>query len=214
MDIFDILLLAVAVSMDATAVGMTDGMADPKMPIKKVLLIAAFFGLFQAAMPLVGYFVTKLVAGAFLSSFQKASSWVSFVLLALLGGKMIFDCVREMRSKKRGEAPETALVRAVRGKACPSGGGDVYRRPGDRRYPADGGAFRGGAVSARRLGGVYHRRGDVCAGRARGLHRKADRRQAGGQSGTDRRNRPRRNRRKTSAGRNTIKNTRKGERDV
>ena len=34
MDIFDILLLAVAVSMDATAVGMTDGMADPKMPIK------------------------------------------------------------------------------------------------------------------------------------------------------------------------------------
>ena len=83
MDIFDILLLAVAVSMDATAVGMTDGMADPKMPIKKVLLIAAFFGLFQAAMPLVGYFVTKLVAG-----------------------KMIFDCVREMRSKKRGEAPE------------------------------------------------------------------------------------------------------------
>ena len=96
MDIFDILLLAVAVSMDATAVGMTDGMADPKMPIKKVLLIAAFFGLFQAAMPLVGYFVTKLVAGAFLSSFQKASSWVSFVLLALLGGKMIFDCVREM----------------------------------------------------------------------------------------------------------------------
>ena len=106
MDIFDILLLAVAVSMDATAVGMTDGMADPKMPIKKALLIAAFFGLFQAAMPLVGYFVTKLVAGAFLSSFQKASSWVSFVLLALLGGKMIFDCVREMRSKKRGEAPE------------------------------------------------------------------------------------------------------------
>ena len=106
MDIFDILLLAVAVSMDATAVGMTDGMADPKMPIKKALLIAAFFGLFQAAMPLVGYFVTKLVAGAFLSSFQKASSWVSFVLLALLGGKMIFYCVREMRSKKRGEAPE------------------------------------------------------------------------------------------------------------
>ena len=206
MDIFDILLLAVAVSMDATAVGMTDGMADPKMPLKRVLLIAAFFGLFQAAMPLVGYSVTKLVAGAFLSSFQKASSWVSFVLLALLGGKMIFDCVRE--------SARTALGRAVRGKTCPSGGGDLYRRPGDRRYPADGGAFRGGAVSARRLGGVYHRRGDVCAGRARGLHRKADRRQAGGQSGTDRRNRPRRNRRKTSAGRNTIKNTRKGERDV
>lgn len=213
MDIFDILLLAVAVSMDATAVGMTDGMADPKMPIKKVLLIAAFFGLFQAAMPLVGYFVTKLVAGAFLSSFQKASSWVSFVLLALLGGKMIFDCVREMRSKKRGEAPEPLSSELSAGRLALQAVAtsiDALAIGVTCRC----GAFRGGAVSARRLGGVYHRRGDVCAGRARGLHRKADRRQAGGQSGTDRRNRPRRNRRKTSAGRNTIKNTRKGERDV
>ena len=71
MDIFDILLLAVAVSMDATAVGMTDGMADPKMPIKKALLIAAFFGLFQAAMPLVGYCVTIWSRAPFSPPFRK-----------------------------------------------------------------------------------------------------------------------------------------------
>lgn len=106
MDIFDILLLAVAVSMDATAVGMTDGMADPKMPIKKVLLIAAFFGLFQAAMPLVGYFVTKLVAGC-LSLLLSESLLLGILrFVGAARGKMIFDCVREMRSKKRGEAPE------------------------------------------------------------------------------------------------------------
>ena len=93
MDIFDILFLAVALAMDAAAVGMTDGMADAKMPVKRVLTIGAFFGVFQALMPLGGYFLTKLFA----------SSWVSFILLTLLGGKMIFDCVREIRAKNRGE---------------------------------------------------------------------------------------------------------------
>ena len=92
MDIFDILFLAVALAMDAAAVGMTDGMADAKMPVKRVLTIGAFFGVFQALMPL-----------AFLDEFETASSWVSFILLTLLGGKMIFDCVREIRAKNRGE---------------------------------------------------------------------------------------------------------------
>ncbi len=105
MDIFDILLLAVALSMDAAAVGMTDGMSNPGMPVKRTLLIGAFFGVFQALMPLGGYFLTKLVADSFLDGFEKASSCVSFLLLTLLGGKMIFDCVREMRAKSRGCCP-------------------------------------------------------------------------------------------------------------
>ena len=51
MDILDILLLAVALSMDAAAVGMTHGMTDPKMPLKRVLAIGGFFGAFQAVNP-------------------------------------------------------------------------------------------------------------------------------------------------------------------
>lgn len=90
--------------MDAAAVGMTDGMADAKMPVKRVLTIGALFGIFQSLMPLGGYFLTKLVADAFLDEFETASSWVSFILLTLLGGKMIFDCIRERRAKRRGEA--------------------------------------------------------------------------------------------------------------
>ena len=103
MGVFDILLLAVALSMDAAAVSMTDGMAEPKMPLKKALGIGGFFGGFQALMPLIGYFVAGLVASAFLDAFEKASAWISFALLAFLGGKMIFDCVREMRAEKEGE---------------------------------------------------------------------------------------------------------------
>ena len=84
MDILDILLL------DAAAVGMTHGMTDPKMPLKRVLAIGGFFGAFQAVMPLIGYALTGLIAGAFLDVFEAASSWVSFILLALIGGKMLF----------------------------------------------------------------------------------------------------------------------------
>ena len=93
MGFLEIVLLGVALSMDACAVGMTNGMTDTKMPMKRALLIALFFGFFQFLMPLIGYFVTGIVANAFLSTFEKISAWLSFVLLAFLGGKMIVDCV-------------------------------------------------------------------------------------------------------------------------
>ena len=59
MNIFDILLLGVALSMDAVAVSMTNGMTDSKMSGKKALLPALLFGVFQALMPLIGYYITK-----------------------------------------------------------------------------------------------------------------------------------------------------------
>ena len=115
MGVFDILLLAVALSMDAAAVSMTDGMAEPKMPLKKALGIGGFFGGFQALMPLIGYFAAGLVASAFLDAFEKASAWISFALLAFLGGKMIFDCVREMRAAgKEGAEREAKVLSAGR----------------------------------------------------------------------------------------------------
>lgn len=105
MGFLEVLLLGVALSMDACAVGMTNGMTDTKMPLKRVLLIALFFGFFQFLMPLIGYFVTGIVANAFLQTFEKISAWISFVLLAFLGGKMILDCVLSLR--KAQEKPQT-----------------------------------------------------------------------------------------------------------
>ena len=113
MGVFDILVLAAALSMDAVAVSMTDGMSEPSMPLKKALSIGGFFGVFQALMPLIGYFVTGLVASAFLGVFKRASAWVSFALLAFLGGKMIADGVRELRAAKEGDAPEETKTLSV-----------------------------------------------------------------------------------------------------
>ena len=96
-----VLLMGVALSMDACAVGMTNGMTDPKMPLKRTFSIALFFGFFQFLMPLIGYFITSVVADAFGETFEKISSWISFILLAFLGGKMIYECVKEWRAAKK-----------------------------------------------------------------------------------------------------------------
>ena len=101
MGFFEVLLMGVALSMDACAVGMTNGMADPKMSLKKSLTIGGCFGFFQFLMPLIGFFITGVVAEGFMSVFEIISSWVSFILLAFLGGKMIWDCVREWSEAKK-----------------------------------------------------------------------------------------------------------------
>lgn len=104
MGVWEVLLLGVALSMDACAVGMTNGMTNPKLKVKGALLIGGLFGFFQFLMPLIGYYITGVIANAFLDTFEAISAWVSFILLAFLGGKMIFECVREWMNAKREKA--------------------------------------------------------------------------------------------------------------
>lgn len=97
MGFLEVAITGIALAMDACAVSMTNGMTDSKMPLKRVLLIALFFGFFQFLMPVIGFYITHLVAGAFQETFEKIAGVVAFVLLAFLGGKMIVDCVLEHR---------------------------------------------------------------------------------------------------------------------
>ena len=100
MSVWEVVLLAVALAMDACAVAMTNGMSYPKMKFPRALLIGGLFGFFQFLMPVIGYFITGIVADAFLSTFEAISGWISFALLAFLGGKMLFENIREWRCKK------------------------------------------------------------------------------------------------------------------
>lgn len=88
-------MVGIALSMDAFAVGMTNGMVDPQMKWRKVLLVALFYGVFQAVMPLLGYFG----AGIFSELVERIAPYLAFVLLGFLGGKMIFDCFQEEEQK-------------------------------------------------------------------------------------------------------------------
>lgn len=102
MAVWEILLIGVALSMDAVAVGMTNGMVEPKMKLAKSAGIAGMFAFFQFLMPVLGYYC----GFAFSALVEKIAPWLSFALLAFLGGKMAVDFVREtLAAKKEAATP-------------------------------------------------------------------------------------------------------------
>jgi putative Mn2+ efflux pump MntP len=90
MDIFSMLLLAVGLAMDAFSVSITRGMIL-KCNFKYALTIAIFFGAFQALMPVAGWLAGEQLA----TLVELWAPWIAFILLALVGGKMIYEGVRE-----------------------------------------------------------------------------------------------------------------------
>ena len=93
MDIVNLIMIAVGLSMDAFAVSICKGLSVQKLRPKHYILIAAWFGGFQALMPTVGYLLGKKLE----EYIQKYDHWVAFALLCLIGANMI----RESFSKKR-----------------------------------------------------------------------------------------------------------------
>lgn len=91
MSVLDIFLLGVGLSMDAFAVAICKGLAMKKVNKKQMILIALFFGGFQALMPLVGW----LVGSTFAKKIAAFDHWIAFVLLALIGGNMVIDAIKE-----------------------------------------------------------------------------------------------------------------------
>ncbi|HIT34649.1 MAG TPA: manganese efflux pump [Candidatus Faecousia intestinigallinarum] len=101
MGIGELLLLAVGLSMDAFAVSVCKGLCLHRVEFRHSAICGAWFGCFQAAMPLIGFFLGALFAQA-IESFDH---WVAFVLLALIGANML----REAFSK---DEPEECPVEA------------------------------------------------------------------------------------------------------
>ncbi len=101
MEYITTVLLAVALSMDAFAVAVCKGLAMKKVTFGKAAIVGAWFGGFQAAMPLVGYFAIKLLGEFF--PIDKFDHWIALVLLVLIGANMI----REALSKKEEEQSDS-----------------------------------------------------------------------------------------------------------
>ena len=91
MSLLEIILIGIGLSMDAATVSITNGLANPKIKISKMLLIAIVFGLFQGLMPLIGYYAGSLFA-SFIGS---VAPWIALVLLCFIGGKMIYECPKK-----------------------------------------------------------------------------------------------------------------------
>lgn len=99
MSFIEILLIGIGLSMDAFAVALCKGLSMKKFNVKAGLLIALFFGFFQAFMPFIGWLVCK----NFEKYITKFDHWVAFVLLAFIGVKMIIDSIKEMKHPEESE---------------------------------------------------------------------------------------------------------------
>ena len=87
MSFIELFLLAIGLSMDAFAVSICAGLTMTKSAVKKSLIIGLYFGVFQAVMPLIGYMAARLFA-IYIIAYDH---WIAFLLLSVIGGKMIFE---------------------------------------------------------------------------------------------------------------------------
>jgi putative Mn2+ efflux pump MntP len=87
----EVLFLAIALSMDAFAVSIGLGSKQKGRPASLAMMSGLYFGLFQALMPLIGYLGGKGVLGWI----EAYAPWIAFGLLALIGGKMIYEAFVE-----------------------------------------------------------------------------------------------------------------------
>jgi manganese efflux pump family protein len=107
MSFSEILLLALGLAMDATAVSAARGLSLDRVSFKHVARVALLFGGFQAGMPLVGWGL-----GALLGPLIRAwAHWVAFVLLGGLGGKMLWEACKPVEASSDGDAPNEQVPR-------------------------------------------------------------------------------------------------------
>ncbi len=99
MSIFEIITISIGLAMDAFAVSVCKGLSMKKFNLKNAIIIALYFGIFQALMPVLGYFL-----GTTFSEFvEKYDHFIAFILLAVIGIDMIkssFDDELEKRNDK------------------------------------------------------------------------------------------------------------------
>ncbi|MDE7333726.1 MAG: manganese efflux pump MntP family protein [Lachnospiraceae bacterium] len=111
MNLTELFLIAVGLSMDAFAVSICKGLATSEISSKHILSAGLWFGGFQALMPAAGYFL----GSAFENYITSFDHWIAFLLLGFIGGNM----VRESFSKDSGNpaddsfAPKTMFIMAV-----------------------------------------------------------------------------------------------------
>jgi putative Mn2+ efflux pump MntP len=96
-----VVLIALALAMDAFAVSLSTGVTMVKMHLRHALRMAAFFGAFQAFMPIAGWSIGRFAA----ELIKTYDHWVAFVLLAIVGGKMIYEAIWGEEEEEKARDP-------------------------------------------------------------------------------------------------------------
>lgn len=112
MDFVTVLIIGIGLAMDAFSVSVTDGIVIKNPKPQEAAKIALFFGAFQFLMPCAGY----ILGSAFAKYITAFDHWIAFVLLAFIGGKMLFEALCEKDDVEEIKNPlsfTTLLVLAV-----------------------------------------------------------------------------------------------------
>lgn len=99
MGIVELLLIAAGLSMDAFAVSICKGLGMKRVNLKVAFVLALFFGGFQALMPLIGW----ALGSQFLWLISPIDHWIAFVLLAVIGGKMLWEALHDEEGEDDGK---------------------------------------------------------------------------------------------------------------
>ena len=92
--LLSVVLSGISLAMDAFAVSICDGMVYRNLNKRKGVTIPLTFGVFQAVMPIIGFYLGML----FLDRIEAFDHWIAFALLVVIGGKMIYDGIKELKS--------------------------------------------------------------------------------------------------------------------
>ena len=91
MGLFELILLAIGLSMDAFAVSVCKGLSMKKVDFKKCAICGIWFGGFQGLMPFIGY----LLGTNFEKYINAIAPWIAFALLVLIGANMVREAIAE-----------------------------------------------------------------------------------------------------------------------
>jgi putative Mn2+ efflux pump MntP len=94
MTFLELFIIGVGLSMDALAVSICKGLSIGGAKFKGAVLIGVFFGFFQGAMPVLGWVMGKQFAGVV----SGIDHWVAFIILAVIGGRMIYNSLKNNES--------------------------------------------------------------------------------------------------------------------
>ena len=89
MDLLTVLLLGVGLAMDAFAVSLCKGLAFGKVRPGQALVVGIWFGVFQAIMPIIGFFLGR----SFYDLVSSFAYWIAFLMLLLIGLNMIREAL-------------------------------------------------------------------------------------------------------------------------
>ena len=111
---FNSILLGLGLAMDAFSVSMANGLNETTMKKGKMCGMAGIFAFFQAMMPMIGWVCVHTIVSKF-AAFEKFIPWIALILLAFIGGKMLFDGIKNKDSdeEKPGVGIAALLVQGV-----------------------------------------------------------------------------------------------------